>query len=245
MNRRGFGKVSLAAMAMLLTSRCETGTTPTPIITTQPGKLQGEIIDGVHRFLGIPYAEPPFGERRWLSPTRRACWDGVMPARHYGAVCPQTGGGIRIGAPYEGEDCLNLNVWTPDPTSGGLPVMVWAHGGGQISGSGADNDGIHFAKEGVVIVTCNRRLGAEGYLYLEELFGDNVGPGNLGIQDLILVLEWVAENIQQFVGDPANVTLFGASGGAVAAPGRGRNARLRRSASPGDPAKWWPRGSTN
>jgi para-nitrobenzyl esterase len=94
--------------------------------------------------------------------------------------------------------------------------MVWAHGGGQISGSGADNEGTHFAQEGVVLVTCNRRLGAEGYLYLEELFGDNIGPGNLGIQDLISVLEWVAENIQHFGGDPAIVTLFGASGGAVA-----------------------------
>ena len=96
--------------------------------------------------------------------------------------------------------------------------MVWAHGGGQISGTGANAlyDGGHFAKEGVVLVTCNRRLGAEGFLYLEELFGEGVGPGNLGIQDLVLVLQWVADNISAFGGDPSNVTLFGESGGAAA-----------------------------
>ena len=96
--------------------------------------------------------------------------------------------------------------------------MVWAHGGGQISGSGANElyDGGHFAREGVVLGTCNRRLGAEGFLYLEELFGDGIGPGNLGMQDLICVLQWVADNIQAFGGDPNNVTLFGESGGAAA-----------------------------
>ena len=79
--------------------------------------------------------------------------------------------------------------------------MVWAHGGGQISGSGANElyDGGHFAREGVVLVTCNRRLGAEGFLYLEELFGEGIGPGNLGMQDLICVLQWVADNIQALV----------------------------------------------
>ncbi|MCE2461865.1 MAG: carboxylesterase/lipase family protein [Pseudomonadales bacterium] len=190
---------------------------PTPAIATRSGRLQGEVVDGVHRFLGIPYAEPPFGPRRWLSPTHRSRWEGVMPATRYGAICPQTGGNID-GSPAEGEDCLNLNVWTPDPSTQGLPVMVWAHGGGQVSGSGASslNDGTHFAKAGVVLLTCNRRLGAEGYLYLEEHFGDGTGPGNLGIQDLICVLEWVAENIRHFGGDPDNVTLFGESGGGAA-----------------------------
>ena len=190
---------------------------PTPVVTTSAGKLQGEIVDGVHRFLGIPYAEPPFGQHRWLAPVHRSRWQGTLPATRYGAICPQTGG-IGLNLPEEGDDCLNLNVWTPDPSSQGLPVMVWAHGGGQISGSGANSlyDGTHFANDGVVLVTCNRRLGAEGYLYLEELFGDNVGPGNLGIQDMICVLEWVAGNIHKFGGDPGNVTLFGESGGGAA-----------------------------
>jgi para-nitrobenzyl esterase len=182
-----------------------------------PGKIQGTQLDGVHRFLGIPYAEPPFGAHRFLPPVRRTPWDGVLDTSRYGAICPQTGG-MQWGLPDEGEDCLNLNVWTPDPASKGLPVMVWAHGGGQTTGSGAAElyDGTNFAKSGVVLVTSNRRLGAEGYLYLPEFFGDGVGPGNLGIMDLIEVLRWVQENIEQFGGDPSNVTLFGESGGGAA-----------------------------
>ena len=98
--------------------------------------------------------------------------------------------------------------------------MVWAHGGDRDTDTGSGSqplyDGSHFARDGVVLVTCNRRLGAEGFLYLEELMSDGVGPGNLGILDQIEVLRWVQENITQFGGDPNNVTLFGqASGGAV------------------------------
>ena len=120
--------------------------------------------------------------------------------------------------------------------------MVWVHGGGQISGSGADKiyDGSNFAKDGVVLVTCNRRLGAEGFLYLEELFGDGIGTGNLGMQDLICVLQWVADNIQSFGGDPSNITIFGESGGAaaiqatIATPGAGGliNRAKRRALGP-------------
>ena len=134
-----------------------------PVLSTPAGQMQGQIIDGVHKFLGIPYAEPPFGTLRWLTPVRRKPWSGVLQATQYGQICPQTGGMAR-DALVEGEDCLNLNIWTPDPAARGLPVMVWAHGGGQVSGSGADAiyDGGHFAQEGVVLVTCNRRLGGRG-----------------------------------------------------------------------------------
>ena len=190
---------------------------PTPIVKTHSGSVQGDVVQGVHRFLGIPYAAPPFGQYRFRSPAEPASWQGVFPATQYGPICPQTGG-IQLGLPDEGEDCLNLNVWTPDPGNRSLPVMVWAHGGGQVSGSGANRlyDGTHFAREGVVLVTCNRRLGAEGFLYLEELVGDGLGPGNLGIQDLGFVLQWVQKNISNFGGDPNNVTLFGESGGGAA-----------------------------
>ena len=217
MNRREF-VLSGATSALLLSSGCS-GTQPqlSPIVSAPAGKLQGHIVDGVHKFLGIPYAQPPFGERRWMAPVRRAPWADVLQATRYGQICPQTGG-LGFDALTEGEDCLNLNIWTPDPGARDLPVMVWAHGGGQVSGTGANElyDGGHFATEGVVLVTCNRRLGAEGYLYLEELFGDAVGPGNLGVQDLICVLQWVADNITAFGGNPNNVTLFGESGGAAA-----------------------------
>ena len=217
MNRREF-IFSSAASTLLISGGCSVPPNPlTPVITAPAGKLQGHVVDGVHRFLGIPYAQPPFGERRWRAPERRPSWSGVFQAGAYGQICPQTGG-LLSNALLEGEDCLNLNIWTPDPSARDLPVMVWAHGGGQISGSGANElyDGGHFAREGVVLVTCNRRLGAEGFLYLEELFGEGVGPGNLGMQDLICVLQWVADNIQAFGGNPNNVTLFGESGGAAA-----------------------------
>ena len=182
------------------------------------GEIEGRVVDGVHRFLGIPYAEPPFGANRFVLPVPRSAWDGVRPATAYGPICPQTGGAFNGAVPDEGEDCLSLNVWTPDPGTSGLPVMVWAHGGGQVAGTGASAfyDGTQFAKDGVVLITCNRRLGAEGYLYLPEHFGDGVGPGNLGIEDLIEVLRWVQANARAFGGDPDKVTLFGESGGGAA-----------------------------
>jgi carboxylesterase type B len=117
--------------------------------------------------------------------------------------------------PDRGEDCLTLNIWTPDPGTKNLPVMVFAHGGGQVSGSGATSlyDGTHIAREGIVLVTNNRRLGVEGFIYLGEYFDDERGTGNLGILDQLAALEWVQENIEQFGGDPNRVTLFGESGG--------------------------------
>lgn len=192
-------------------------TVPGPIIQTDRGRLRGEIVEGVHRFRGVPYAEPPFGQNRFLAPVVRSRWDGVLDAYEYGRICPQTGGPA-AGSEAEGEDCLNLNLWTPDPAAKGLPVMVWAHGGGQVTGSGTEPtyDGTNFAKDGVVLITCNRRLGAEGYLYLEEQFGEGIGPGNLGILDQIEVLKWVQRNVERFGGDPGNVTLFGESGGGAA-----------------------------
>ena len=190
-----------------------------PVLTLQSGQVQGQVVGGVHRFLGIPYADMPFGDNRFRAPVARASWTGIFPADSYGFACPQAEL-IQPGTPELGEDCLNLNLWTPDPAAEGLPVMVWAHGGDQDTDTGSGSlplyDGSHFARDGVVLVTCNRRLGAEGFLYLEELMSDGVGPGNLGILDQIEVLRWVQENITQFGGDPNNVTLFGqASGGAV------------------------------
>ncbi|MEM7218859.1 MAG: carboxylesterase family protein [Pseudomonadota bacterium] len=188
------------------------------LVATDTGRVQGYVTKGVHRFLGIPYAEPPFAQNRFKPAQPRTRWDGALDAGSYGLICPQTGG-MGLGDLAEGEDCLNLNLWTPDPAARGLPVMVWAHGGGQVSGTGAAAvyDGTHFAEEGVVLITNNRRLGAEGYLYLQEDFGGGIGPGNLGILDQIEVLRWVQRNVEKFGGDPNNVTLFGESGGGAAA----------------------------
>jgi carboxylesterase type B len=109
----------------------------------------------------------------------------------------------------DGEDCLNLNIWTPEPGSTGLPVMVWIPGGMFEAGSGASYDGSRFARDGVVCVTINYRVGAEGFLYLLD------GDANLGLLDQVAALEWVRDNIAAFGGDPGNVTIFGQSAGAM------------------------------
>ena len=192
------------------------GARPSPIVRTQAGEIQGEITEGIQRFLGVPYAEPPFGQLRFKPPMPRKRWDGVFVANKYGAICPQTAP-LRPVALAQGEDCLNLNIWTPDPSATDLPVMVWVHGGEQFSGSGSlpQYDGAQFAKEGVVLVTCNRRLGAEGYLYLASTMDGGVGPGNLGLLDQLQVLRWIQDNIAVFGGDAGNVTLFGQADGAA------------------------------
>ncbi len=145
------------------------------VVTTRQGRVRGQVIDGVATFKGIPYGAPPFGPNRFQLPRPRQSWDGVRDAVEYGYVPPQP----RYVPPFDrllgdqgtpGEDCLNLNVWTPDPSIGGLPVMVWIHGGAFMRGSGAlaTYDGSHFARDGVVCVTINYRLGADGFLYLTE-----------------------------------------------------------------------------
>jgi para-nitrobenzyl esterase len=185
------------------------------VVTTRQGNVRGAVSDGVAAFKGIPYAAPPFGSNRFQPPQPPRKLDGVRDAIEYGLVPPQP----PYAPPFDrllgdqgrpGEDCLNLNVWTPDPGSRGLPVMVWIHGGAFMRGSGAlpIYDGGRFARDGVVCVTINYRLGADGFLYM----GD--GTANRGLLDQVAALEWVQENIQAFGGDPARVTIFGESAGA-------------------------------
>src|SRR3989442_1343968 len=186
------------------------------VVTTRQEQVRGHVSDGVAAFKGIPYAAPPFGPNRFQPPRPLQSWNGVRDALDYGRVPPQP----PYAPPFDqllgdqgrpGEDCLNLNVWTPDPSGGGLPVMVWIHGGSFVRGSGAlpTYDGTRFARDGVVCVTINYRLGADGFLYL----GD--GIVNLGLLDQIAALTWVQENIAAFGGDPHNVTIFGESAGAM------------------------------
>jgi para-nitrobenzyl esterase len=185
------------------------------VVTTRQGQVRGQVTDGVAAFKGIPYALPPFGPNRFQPPRAVQPWDGVRDALEYGRVPPQP----PYAPPFDrllgdqgrpGEDCLNLNVWTPGPSNGGLPVMVWIHGGAFVRGSGAlpTYDGSRFARDGVVCVTINYRLGVDGFLYL----GD--GTANRGLLDQIAALQWVQENIRAFGGDPARVTIFGESAGA-------------------------------
>ncbi|MFG2085365.1 MULTISPECIES: carboxylesterase/lipase family protein [unclassified Spirillospora] len=201
------------------------------VVQTSYGKVRGTTRDGVTAFLGIPYAAPPFGPNRFQAPRPPEPWDGVRDTVEYGPTAPKPG----YPKPYDallpdpeipGEDCLNLNVWTPyrgvaggsslnDPTpepgGPGLPVMVWVHGGAFRNGSGAVPvySGRNFARDGVVCVTFNYRLGVEGFANLPG------APLNRGLLDQIAALEWVRDNIAGFGGDPGRVTVFGESAGGM------------------------------
>ncbi|WP_448627176.1 carboxylesterase/lipase family protein [Geodermatophilus sp. URMC 64] len=188
-----------------------------PTVRTTSGQVRGTTRDGVHAFRGIPYAAPPFGLRRFAAPAPPEPWDGVRPATEYGPTAPKP----PYAPPYDvllpepqipGEDCLNLNVWTPDPTAAGLPVFLWIHGGAFVNGSGAVPvyDGATFARDGVVCVTINYRLGVDGFLH----FADD-SPPNRGLLDQVAALRWVQENIAAFGGDPARVTIGGESAGGM------------------------------
>jgi carboxylesterase type B len=186
-----------------------------PIVATPYGKVRGSVEEGVARFLGVPYAAPPFGGDRFAAPAAAEPWDGVRDALEYGPTAPKPGykpafATLLRDPVIPGEDCLNLNVWAPEDGDG-LPVMVWIHGGAFRNGSGAvpDYDGTNFARAGVVCVTINYRLGVEGFVQLPG------APANRGLLDQIAALEWVRDNIAAFGGDPSNITVFGESAGAM------------------------------
>lgn len=188
-----------------------------PVAVTSSGMLRGDRVDGVDRYLGIPYAAPPFGRHRFAAPAPVEPWEGMRDALTFGPTAPK----VPYPAPISdllddttipGDDCLNLNVWTPetDPAGHGLPVLVWIHGGSLRNGSSSQPvyDGTAFARDGVVLVSINYRLGIEGF----GVFDD--APDNRGVLDVIAALTWVRDEIRAFGGDPAAVTLAGQSAGA-------------------------------
>ncbi len=186
------------------------------IVQTTRGAVRGTWENGIAVFRGIPYAEPPVGKLRFKPPVPRQRWEGIRDATRFREIVPQTDQspidalGLPEGVP-QGDDCLNLNVWTPEPGRASLPVLVWIHGGSFKWGAGScpGYDGATFAREGIVTVTLNYRLGAAGFLYV----GDRPGSGNFGLLDQIAALQWVQENIAAFGGDPARVTVAGESAG--------------------------------
>ncbi len=190
----------------------------TVLAQTKAGTLRGTLAtDGIARFLGIPYARAPFGALRFAAPEPAQGWDGTRDAVEFGPTAPkpdaehsQSQLDFLDDPSIAGQDCLNLNVWTPDRSAVGLPVMVWIHGGAYLSGSSAQPlyDGTTFARDGVVFVSPNYRLGVEGFGLLPD------APANRGVLDLLLALEWVRDNVASFGGDPDNVTVFGESAGA-------------------------------
>lgn len=187
-------------------------------VSVDGGLIQGAIEKGVLAFKGIPYASPPTGPQRWRPPQPVGNWHGVRAATSFGSDCMQVPPGPASWFHVTpGEDCLYLNVWRPVRPSHKLPVMVWIHGGGLVQGgsSPAVYDGTKFARDGVVLVSFNYRLGNFGFFAHPALAAEQPeGPlGNYGFMDQIAALKWVSRNIAAFGGDPANVTIFGESAG--------------------------------
>lgn len=189
-----------------------------PVVSTQQGAVRGRTEAGISAFLGVPYAAAPFGPRRFAAPAPAEPWTGERDATAYGPTAPRA----PYAPPFDtlipetsepGEECLNLNIWTPAADPGArLPVMVWLHGGSFANGS-ANSSGYRghtFARDGVVFVGVNYRLGPDGFLHLPG------APDNRGLLDQIAALEWVRENIAAFGGDPDRVSVFGESAGAMA-----------------------------
>lgn len=194
-----------------------------PVVQTKYGKIRGYCLDGNYAFHGIRYAKA----RRFQMPEEPDAWDGVKDALSYGLVCPIMKehipcDEIRISHRFwpMSEDCQYLNIWTSTLEKGAKkPVMVWLHGGGFDEGSSIEHiayDGENLSRYGdLVVVTLNHRLNILGYWDLTELGNSYWNTGNLGNADIVAALRWIQDNIEEFGGDPDNVTLFGQSGGGM------------------------------
>lgn len=205
-------------------------------VSTTNGPVIGYIRRDIVTFKGIPYGASTAGANRYRPPTPPTPWTTVRSSRHWGPVAPQNtrndgrnndeesfvfdwnDATARIYAAGQGEDCLCLNVWTPEASDARRrPVMVWLHGGGWTNGSGHEQpayDGENLARRGdVVVVSLNHRLGPLGFLDLSD-FGERFATSaNVGLLDVVLALQWVRDNAARFGGDPSCVTIFGQSGG--------------------------------
>lgn len=220
-------RICNGALAVMLIVASAADAAPASKVRVTQGTVAGAISQGVESFLGIPYGASPAGINRWRAPQPAPGWKHPRAAVAFGPSCQQE---ISSGfGPYTqeylvagpvSEDCLSLNVWRPAamlPTAR-LPVLVWIHGGGFASGSGAVPvyDGAGLARKGVIVITVNYRLGVFGFLAHPELTRAEGSSGNYGIQDIVLALHWVKDNVSAFGGDPARVTVAGQSAGSMA-----------------------------
>jgi para-nitrobenzyl esterase len=226
MNRRSFlgGTAAACLLADNPTWAAKIESTG-PVVQTNAGKVRGAVAGRVKVFKGIPYGASTEGAGRFMPPSKPQPWTGVRDALELGPASPQTPSNLIPESMAQqpksdgagSEDCLHLNVWTPDAGKGKRPVMVWFHGGGYSAGSAnweMYNGANLAAKQDVVVVTVNHRLNVFGYLYLADLGGEKyASASNVGMLDTVAALEWVRDNIAGFGGDPGNVTIFGQSGG--------------------------------
>ena len=231
-----FGHLAFIFPVVLASPAMSQTTTPAgPAVPVARGALQGTSQQSITVFKGIPFAAPPTGPLRWQPPQLPASWSGVRDATQFSHPCTQNVHGTDnfiqpLAATYgvnyipetldTSEDCLYLNIWTPNlQPAAHLPVMVWLHGGSNRVGSGAQTayDGTALASRGVILVTINYRLGVIGFFSHPELTAESQhhSSGNYGLLDQIAALQWVRQNIAAFGGDPSNVTLFGESAGSV------------------------------
>ena len=215
----GIGTKSLLAV-FLVVAGAELGLSQgDPTVSVTGGQVRGTLLDGGGAvFKGIPYAQPPTGERRWREPLPVKGWAGVRPAKEFGAPCAQKANPLFRNA--TDEDCLFINVWAPQwPSRSRTPVMVWMPGGGNFGGASSlpEFDGERLARRGIVLVTLNYRLGAFGFFSHAALSRESPhhASGNQGILDQIAAVRWVRDNIARFGGDPTNVTIFGESAGSL------------------------------
>ena len=207
--------IAAAIAALLLAGGCSGGNEP-GLVRVEGGWIQGEVLEDMTVYKGVPFAAPPVGDLRWKAPQPVIPWEGVRQAKDY-AACPMQSGNNPYG--YS-EDCLYLNIWTPAKSpKDKLPVMVWIYGGGFAGGATADpvTDGSELARKGVIMISTAYRVGKIGFLAHPELSAEDPHgvSGNYGLLDQIAALRWIQNNISAFGGDPGRVTIFGESAGGI------------------------------
>jgi para-nitrobenzyl esterase len=205
------------ACSMAVLAACKPVPSRTPVkpfdpthVEIESGLIQGLASGDVVSFRGVPYAAPPVGPLRWRPPQPAKPWTGVLNADRFGPACMQ------VDAIPQSEDCLTLNIWRPAAASAPLPVMVWIYGGALVHGNTAMYPADALARQGVVVVSLNYRMGRLGFFAHPALTAENRRElqGNYGYMDQQAALRWVQHNIDAFGGDPSQVTLFGESAGA-------------------------------
>jgi len=215
--------IIIAACCMSQSPEPSSGVVDPPVAQIGTGLLVGRSSEGIESFKGIAYAKPPIGALRWRPPQPAEGWIGPRDAGHVGPICIQgpANGDPGVGPLPMSEDCLTLNIWTPQSRTETLPVMVWIHGGGYNNGSGTAGlyDGASLARRGAVIVTLNYRLGRLGFFDHPALAAErdeNEPAGNYGVMDMIEALRWLHRHVEAFGGDAQRITIFGESAGGVA-----------------------------